>query len=98
MEHMIDLVSRLLKRRMFRDNPNMAVKVTEELCKGWKSHNTVIIEPDLEGKLKLINSNSEEWREPWKLNGNYIGYVGEYSHRVRKYLTASRNSIRAVKY
>jgi len=67
MEHTIDLASRLLKRRMFKDNPDMAVKVAEELCKGWKSHNAAIIGPDLEDKLRLISPDSEEWREPWKL-------------------------------
>lgn len=80
-EHTEFLAKRLLERRMYKDNPNLAENIARELCRGYKSHGAAIVSQDLKSKMKISCINDQQtWKLVWNIHKLWIDNVIEYEN------------------
>jgi hypothetical protein len=76
--HTPKLLEKLLRRRMFKDEPLRAKLIAEELCKAYESHSAAIVLTDVKDKLKLANISPDSWSLIWKLHKLWINTIINY--------------------
>jgi len=79
--HTPKLLEKLLARRMFKDEPERARTIAEELCKSYESHSAAIVLKDLKDKLKLADISPDAWSLIWSLHRLWINTIIEYEDR-----------------
>jgi hypothetical protein len=79
--HTPRLLEKLLTRRMFKDEPERARAIAEELCKSYESHSAAIVLTDLKDKLKLTNISPDTWSLIWSLHRLWINTIINYEDR-----------------
>jgi len=79
--HTPRLLEKLLMRRMFKDEPERARAIAEELCKSYESHSAAIVLTDLKDKLKLANISPDTWSLIWSLHRLWINTIINYEDR-----------------
>ena len=78
-EHMVSLAEKLLKRRMFKNEPEIARSIAEKLCKEYKSHGAAITLTDIkELGLKLADAPKDISDVVWSLHRLWVETVMEY--------------------
>jgi hypothetical protein len=81
-DHTKSLAERLLVRRMFRDEKDVAESIAEKLCKGYKSHYASITLSDVrELGLKLVDITKDVKDAIWNLHKLWIDKVIEYEDK-----------------
>jgi len=82
-QHMTSLAEKLLSRRMFRDEHELARSVAERLCTGYKSHSAAISMTDAkELGLRLSEVSRDVQDIVWNIHKLWVNTIIEYENSI----------------